>query len=116
MPLEPLYGLMAEFDDAEHILVATRQARLAGYREMEAYTPYPVDGLAEEMGFHVTRITFLVFVAGLFGAGAGFFMQWYSMTVNYPFDSGGRPPNSWPAFIPVTFEVMVLVAAFAGLF
>jgi hypothetical protein len=115
-PRTPIYGLMAEFEAPQQILSATRRARLAGYRDMDAYTPYPVEGLSAELGLPRTRVPFVVFVAGLVGAGAGFFMQWFTMSVDYPFNVGGRPTNSWPAFIPVTFEVMVLVASFAALF
>ncbi len=83
---------------------------------MDAYTPYPVEGLAAELGLRRTRVPFVVLVAGLVGAASGYFMQWYSMAVDYRFNSGGKPPNSWPAFLPITFEVMVLVAGFATLF
>ncbi len=114
-PRTPIYGLMAEFATAQEVLKATRQAREAGYREMDAYTPYPVEGLAAELGLPRTRVPFVVLMAGLVGAGVGFFMQWYSMAVDYPFNAGGRPFNSWPVFVPIAFEVMVLVAAFAAL-
>jgi hypothetical protein len=116
MPRAPIYGLMAEFGTAETILTAVRRARENGYRNLDAYAPYSVEGLAEELGLHRTRVPFVVLVAGLAGAGAGFLMQYWSMAIDYPFDVGGRPPNSWPVFIPITFEVMVLVAAFAALF
>jgi hypothetical protein len=115
-PRTPIYGLMAEFETAQQVLEATRQARQAGYRDMDAYTPYPVEGLAAELGFHRTRVPFVVLMAGCVGAAAGFFMQYWSMAVDYPFNSGGRPPNSWPVFIPVTFEIMILVASLATLF
>jgi hypothetical protein len=107
---------MAEFGTAEEILAATRRAREAGYHEMDAYTPYAVEGLATELGLPRTRVPFVVLAAGLVGAAAGFFMQYWSMAVDYPFNVGGRPLNSWPVFIPITFEVMVLVASFAALF
>ena len=106
-----IYGLMAEFITAQEILDATRAARRAGYRDMDAYTPYPVEGLAAELGMRRTRIPFAVLMAGLAGAGFGFYMMYYSMAVNYAFNSGGRPLNSWPVFIPIAFEVMVLVAS-----
>ncbi len=115
-PSTPIHGLIAEFVTPQEILAATRRARDAGYRRMEAYTPYPVEGLALELGMRRTRVPFVVLFAGLVGAGAGYFMQWYSMAVDYPYDVGGRPLNSWPVFIPITFEVMVLVASFAALF
>ena len=109
-----IYGLMVEFLTAEEVLAATRAARKAGYRRMDAYTPYSVEGLADELGMPSNRISFVVLVGGLIGAAAGFFMQYYSMAINYPWNVGGRPVNSWPVFIPITFELMVLVAAFGA--
>jgi hypothetical protein len=114
-PRTPVYGVMAEFQTPEEVLEATRQAHAAGYREMDAYTPYPVEGLATELGLPRTRVPFVVLLAGLVGAGAGFLMQYWTMAVDYPFNAGGRPLNSWPAFVPITFETMVLVAALAAL-
>ncbi len=116
MPRETIYGLLAEFEAPEEILAAARRARQAGYRKVEAYTPYSVEGLAEELGLQRTAVPFVVLLAGLVGAGVGFLMQYWSMAVDYAFDVGGRPFNSWPVFIPITFEVMVLVASFAALF
>jgi hypothetical protein len=110
----PLYGLMAEFLTAAEILAATRRARQAGYRRMDAYTPYPVDGLAVELGMRCTRIPFVVLMGGLVGAGVGFFMQYYSMAINYTLNVGGRPYNSWPVFIPIAFEVLILVGALSA--
>jgi hypothetical protein len=115
-PRTAIYGLMAEFQTPDQVLQATRRARQEGFRHMDAYTPYAVEGLANELGLARTRVPFVVLVAGLVGAGAGFFMQYWAMAVDYPFNVGGRPHNSWPVFIPITFEVMVLVAAFATLF
>jgi hypothetical protein len=109
-----LYGLMAEYELPEQVCSAARSAWQAGYRSIDAYTPYPVDGLAQELGEKQTRIPFVVLVGGLTGGGVGFFMQYWSMAVDYPFNIGGRPHNSWPVFIPVTFEVLILVASFAA--
>jgi hypothetical protein len=109
-----LYGLMAEYETPEQVLSATRLAWQVGYRNMDAYTPYPVDGLARELGEKETRIPFVVLVGGLVGGGVGFFMQYWSMAVDYPFNVGGRPHNSWPVFIPVTFEVLILIASFSA--
>src|SRR5262249_6702256 len=114
-PPTPLFGLMAEFESAEQILAAARRAREAGYRQMDAYTPYAVDGLAAELGLLRTEVPVILLGAGLVGARVGFFMQFYSMAIDFPFNVGGRPNNSWPVFIPITFEVMVLVAGFAAL-
>jgi hypothetical protein len=110
-----LYGLMVEFLSAPEILAAAGIARREGYRDMDAYTPYPVEGLAAELGMRQTRMPALVFIGGLVGAAVGFYMQYYSMGVNYPLNVGGRPYNSWPVYIPITFEVMVLVGSLAAL-
>jgi hypothetical protein len=114
MPTTAIYGLLAEFVTAQQILDATRRAAQAGYREMDAYAPYAVEGLAAELGMRRTRVPSVVLMAGLIGAGVGFFMQFWSMSVDFPFNVGGRPLNSWPVFIPITFELMVLVASFAA--
>ncbi len=109
-----IYGLMAQFLTPDAVLAATRRARQAGYRQMDAYSPYTVEGLATELGMKRSRIPSIVLIAGIVGASTGFLMQYYSMAVNYPFNSGGRPYNSWPAFIPVSFELLVLVASLAA--
>lgn len=111
-----IHGLMAEFVTAEEILEATRRARRAGYREMDAYTPYTVEGLAAELGQRHTRIPSIVLIAALVGAFVGYLMQHYTMAINYPLNVGGRPYVSWPVFMPITFEVMVLVASLGAFF
>jgi hypothetical protein len=115
-PRTPTFGLMAEFEKPEELLEATRQARLAGYHAMDAYTPYPVKGVAAELGMRRNRVPFVILIAGIVGAIVGYSMQHWTMGVDYPLDVGGRPLNSWPVFLPIAFEVMVLVAAFAALF
>src|SRR5262249_28326083 len=109
-----LYGLMAEFSSSAEILDATERAWAAGYRDMDAYTPYCVEGLAARLGCEGSKIPAVVFVGGVVGAGAGFLMQYYSGAVDYPLNVGGRPYNSWPVFVPVAFEVLVLVASLAA--
>ncbi len=109
-----LYGVMAEFASAEALLDAARQARAVGYERAEAYSPFPVEGLAEATGFRRNWVPAIVFAGGLAGGLGGYFMQWYSAVVSYPINSGGKPPHSWPEFIPVTFELTVLIAALAG--
>ena len=106
-----LYGLMAEFEQPEELLAATRRAYAAGYRQMDAYSPFPVAELAEALGFHHTRLPLLVLIGGLLGCVGGFFLQYYAAVIDYPINIGGRPLNSWPSFIPITFELTILIAA-----
>lgn len=113
-PKPPIYGLLVEFHTPEELLAAARRAHQAGYRRMDAYSPYPVEGLSDAIGFHRTRLPAIVLVGGLVGCVAGFLMQYYAAAMDYPLNIGGRPLNSWPAFIPITFEVTVLVAAFSA--
>jgi hypothetical protein len=113
-PRTAIHGLMAEFLTAEAILDAARRAWQAGYREMDAYSPYPVEGLAAGLGMKRTLVPSLVFFGGLAGGTTGFIMQYYSMAVDYPLNVGGRPYNSWPVFIPIAFEVLVLVASLSA--
>jgi hypothetical protein len=106
-----LYGVAAEFDSPEALVKATTSAREAGYRHMDAYTPFPVEAVHHALGARPTRLPYLVLVGGLLGAAGGFFMQWYANVVSYPLNIGGRPDNSWPMFVPVTFECTILIAA-----
>lgn len=109
-----IYGLMAEFASPEALVAAAERAHLEGYRRIDAYTPFPVDGLAEAIGFHRNRLPLLVLIGGMVGASVGFSLQYWFHVIDYPLNIGGRPLNSWPLFIPVTFELTVLVAALAA--
>jgi Protein of unknown function (DUF3341) len=108
------YGLMAEFSSTEALLAAVRAARAHGYRRLEAYTPFSVPGLPEALCLPRDRVALITLLGGLFGGASAFFMQWYAAVIDYPINSGGRPLNSWPAFIPPTFELAVLGAALAA--
>jgi hypothetical protein len=111
MSQENCYGLLAEFETPEALVAAAERAYADGYRRMDAYSPFPVHGLAEAIGFHKNYLPLLVLIGGILGAGVGFFSQYYAAVIDYPINVGGRPLNSWPAFIPITFEVTILVAA-----
>jgi hypothetical protein len=110
---ESLYGVIAEFDNPDDLVAAVRQARYAGYRKMDAYTPFPVEELHDALRLGPTLVPFIVLIGGILGAALGYFLQYYISVIYYPLNIGGRPLHSWPAFIPVTFEMTVLVA---GLF
>jgi hypothetical protein len=116
MARQGIYGLLAEFENPTALVQAARQAREAGYRRMDAYTPFPVEGLADALGFHKTRVPLVMFLGGLAGCLAGYSMQYWCNAVDYPINVGGRPLHSWPSFLPVTFELTVLFASLAGVF
>ena len=109
-----LYGLLAEFDTPEDLLAASRRTYGAGYRRIDAFSPLPIHGLAEAIGHGPTRLPFLVLAMGLLGAWMGYSLQYFVSVIDYPLNVGGRPFHSWPSFIPVTFELSVLFAAFGA--
>ena len=111
-----LYGFLAEFDDPEALRESIRRARGEGFRNMDAYTPFPVEGIAEELGTHHSMIPWIVFAGGVIGALTGAALQYYSSVYDYPLNIGGRPPNSWPSFVVVAFELTILVAGLCAVF
>jgi hypothetical protein len=112
---ENLYGLMAEFSGHDQILAAAKAAHAQGYRKMDAFTPFPVDGLAGALGRKKSRVPLIVLTCAILGGLGGYFMEWYAMAVSYPLNIGGRPLNSWPLFIPITFELTILSGALAAI-
>ena len=101
-PVSGLYGVIAEFTSAQALL--------------DAYSPFPIHGLSEAIGFHRSHLSALVLGGGIIGGIGGFFMCWYANVISYPMNIGGKPYNSWPAFIPITFECTILVAALTAVF
>ena len=112
----PPYGLMAEFENSETLLHAAQRAREAGYAHMDAFTPFPVEGLAEVIGVRASRVPLICLIGGLIGCFGGFYLQYWPNVIGYPLDIGGKPYNSWPAFIPITFEMTILCAGLATVF
>jgi hypothetical protein len=96
------------------LCAGAERAHAAGYRRMDAYSPFPIDGLAEVIGFKRTQLPLIVLIGGLLGGIGGFYLQYWISAIDYPMIIGGKPYNSWPAFIPVTFETTILGAALAA--
>jgi hypothetical protein len=109
-----IYGVLGQFESAEQLVDASRLANEAGYRRIDAYSPFPVHGLAEALGARPSRLPFIVLMGGIIGGVLGYLMQYYCVVVSYPLNIGGRPPHTWPPFIPITFELTILGAAFAA--
>jgi hypothetical protein len=110
-----LYGLLAEFSGADALSDATRTVLQNGYRHVEAYSPFPIEDLGAMLGADERGIARWTFYGGIAGGIGAYFLQWYSAVVDYPINVGGRPLHSWPAFIPITFEMAVLGAAVAAI-
>ncbi|MGA9884411.1 MAG: DUF3341 domain-containing protein [Candidatus Acidiferrales bacterium] len=108
-----MYGLMAEFETPEDVLAAAHRTRAAGYQRIDAFSPIPVEGLAEAIGFDWTSLPIVTLIGGILGGLTGFFMCWYANVISFPLDIGGKPFNSWPAWIPITFELTILGGAIA---
>jgi hypothetical protein len=107
------FGLLAEFDTAEQLLAAARQAYAAGYRSMDAYAPFPIEGLAETLGSQTRAVPLIALFAGIAGGVTGLGLQLWIHTSALPINVGGRPLASWPSFVPVTFELTVLFSGIA---
>jgi hypothetical protein len=110
-----LYGLAAEFESDAELMHAAEKAYAQGYRRMDGYTPFPVEGLAEALGKR-NRMPMLILCSGILGGCSAYFMEWFANVISYPMNIGGRPLHSWPAFIPITFELTVLGASLTAFF
>ncbi|HEY2802093.1 MAG TPA: DUF3341 domain-containing protein [Chthoniobacterales bacterium] len=110
-----VYGLAAEFETAEELMHAAEEAYGEGYRQMDGYTPFPIEGLAKALG-KSNRMPLLVLLGGILGGCSAYFMEWFANVISYPLNVGGRPLHSWPSFIPITFELTVLGASLTAFF
>jgi hypothetical protein len=111
-----IYGVMGEFETAEQLIHASEKTREAGYRHIDAYAPFPVEGLSEALGLKRSWVPYLTLLGGLGGGLTGFAFQYWVNVFAYPLNIAGRPLNSWPAFIPVTFELTILGASTFAVF
>ena len=111
-----LYGVMAEFESPTAVVEAARRAYASGYRRMDAFSPYPIEELTEALGIKQSKLPLIVLIGGILGCLGGYGLCYWVSAMVYPLNIGGRPLHSWPAFIPVTFECTILLAAFAAVF
>ena len=116
MRQRPIYGILAEFDSPTDLVEAARRTYGAGYKKIDAYSPFPIEELADAIGFHRNGVPLVVLIGGLLGCVGGYVLQYWIAAINYPINIGGRPYNSWPAFIVVTFEMTILFGGLAALF
>jgi hypothetical protein len=112
---DSLYCLAAEFSSQEELLAAARATRAAGYRNIEAYSPFPIEEMPDALGRKRTLVPIITLLGGMVWGLGGYFMEWFSMGIAYPLDIGHRPYHSWPNFIPVTFEMTILGASLSAL-
>ena len=116
MKRDPIYGMMAEFDTPVALVEAAKRTYQAGYTKIDTYTPFPIEGLAEEIGFHRNEVPLVVLIGGIVGGLTGYLMQYWMSAVAYPLNIGGKPYHSWPAFIVITFEMTILFAGISAVF
>jgi len=114
MKRTPIYGMMAEFDSPSDLVAAARRTYEAGYQKIDAYSPFPIEELAEAIGFRSNAVPLVVLIGGLIGCLSGYALQYWISVITYPINVGGRPLHSWPAFIVVTFEMTILFAGLAA--
>src|SRR5258705_8741391 len=103
-----VYGLMAEFDSPQELLTAAEKTHGAGYKEIDAFSPFPVEGLADAIGFHKNRVSLVVLIFGIIGGLAGYLLRYFLSAISYPVNVAGRPYHSWSSFIIVTFKLTIL--------
>ncbi len=111
---QEIYGLMAEFDNPNAVVAAARRTYGAGYRRINAYSPFPIEELSEAIGYHRDYVALCVLICGILGAVGGFSLQYWTGAFAYPINVGGRPLLSIPAYIPITFECTILLASFGA--
>jgi hypothetical protein len=111
-----IYGLLAEFDTAEAVVEAAHRTYAAGYRMIDAYSPFPIEELSEAIGFHKNGVAPIALLGGILGGTGAYLLQWWINTISYPVNIGGRPYHSWPSFIIVTFEMTILFGGLSAVF
>jgi uncharacterized membrane protein len=111
---KPIYGVMAEFDNPTALVNAARAAREKGYRKLDAYSPFPIEELSDVLHLHKNKLPLIVLCGGILGGLTGFLLQYYVAVLYFPINVAGRPLNSWPSFVIITFELTILFAAISS--
>jgi hypothetical protein len=111
-----LFGVMAEFSTLGDLIDAIEETRKRGYREMDAYTPFPSHDVIHALHLPPSKLPWIVLIGGLLGAAFGYGLQYWVAVIDYPLNVGGRPMHAWPYYVPVTFECTILFAALAAVF
>jgi hypothetical protein len=115
-PPSHIYGLLAEFETPHQLAAAAWAARSQGYRRLDAFSPFAIEEVSNALDFRSTRVPLVVLIGGILGGMGGFLLQYWVATIAYPVNVGGRPLNSWVAFIVITFECTILGAALSAVF
>jgi hypothetical protein len=115
-PASHIYGILAEFETPHQLAAATWAARSQGYRRLDAFSPFAIEEVSNALDFRSTRVPLVVLIGGILGGMGGFLLQYWVATLAYPVNVGGRPLNSWVAFIVITFECTILGAALSAVF
>lgn len=114
VPDTDLYGYLAEFESAQALVDAAEAITKAGYTRTDAFSPFPIPEIDEALSMKRSVLPWIILTAGITGGLVGFGMQWFANVIHYPLNIGGRPTNSWPMFIPITFELTILFSAFTA--
>jgi hypothetical protein len=111
---KPIYGVMAEFDSPTSLVNAARAAREKGYRKLDAYSPFPIEELSDVLHLHKNKLPLIVLIGGIVGGLTGYLLQYYVSVIYFPINIAGRPLNSWPSYVVITFELTILFAALSA--
>jgi len=116
MARPPIYGLLAQFATPQALVDAAHKVHEAGFHKVDAFTPYPMEEVIEALHQHDSKVPWLVFLGGCAGAFAGYSMQYFAAVIDYPMNVAGKPMHAWPMYIPITFELTILLASFSAVF
>lgn len=109
------WGLLAEFPDPESLIAASERLRAAGHLSLDAFVPFPIEGLSSSLGFKRSPMPWIILIGGIIGGTSTYFLEYWVNFYAYPINVGGRPLHSWPSFIPPAFEGTVMISSLFAL-